>query len=63
MRPEDPLPLDPTKLSANMLVAEVIMEPEVTPLLRIAKERGCQVHLGKPMLEQQLELMASFFKL
>jgi len=63
MRPGDRVPLDAAKLVPGMVVAEVIMEPEITPLLEMAKARGCRIHLGKPMLEQQLELMASFFKL
>jgi len=63
MRPDDAIPLDVAGLAPGMVVAEVIMEPEITPLLAQAQARGCRIHLGKPMLEQQLELMASFFKL
>lgn len=63
MKPGDPLPLDAAGLAPGMIVAEVIMEPETTPLLAAAGEKGCRTHPGKPMLEQQLELMASFFKL
>ncbi len=63
MRPGDALPLDADRLEPTMVVAEVIMEPAVTPLLARAQERGCRIHLGKPMLEHQLELMADFFKL
>ncbi|MGB3876495.1 MAG: shikimate dehydrogenase [Shinella zoogloeoides] len=63
MKPGDPLPLDGAGLAPGMVVAEVVMEPEITPLLAAARDAGCRIHLGKPMLEQQLELMASFFKL
>lgn len=63
MRPGDPFPLDADRLTSDMVVAEVIMEPEITPLLARAKEKGCAIHLGKPMLDHQLELMADFFKL
>ncbi|MFT4013958.1 MAG: shikimate dehydrogenase [Paracoccus sp. (in: a-proteobacteria)] len=63
MRPGDAIPLDVAGLTPGMVVAEVIMDPEITPLLAEAQARGCRIHLGKPMLEQQLELMADFFKL
>lgn len=60
MREDDPLPLDATRLSAAQTVAEVIMEPAETALLRLARERGCRVHPGAPMLAAQVELMARF---
>jgi shikimate dehydrogenase len=63
MRPGDAMSLDAERLVPGMVVAEVVMEPEVTPLLARAKEKGCRIHLGKPMLEHQLELMANFLKL
>jgi shikimate dehydrogenase len=63
MRPEDPLPLDAQQLEASMVVAEVVMEPEITPLLQMAQTAGCHIHRGKPMLDCQLELMADFFGL
>jgi shikimate dehydrogenase len=56
----DPLPLDTTRLEPEQLVAEIIMQPETTALLAAAKERGCRIHPGKPMLTCQLELMAEF---
>lgn len=63
MRPDDPAPLDFAKLDPAMIVAEVIMVPEITPLLAAAREKGCRIHLGRPMLDQQIELMADFFGL
>jgi shikimate dehydrogenase len=60
MRKGDPYPLDIAGLRLGMTVAEVIMKPEMTPLLAAARERGCRLHFGKPMLDCQLELMASF---
>lgn len=58
MRPEDPLPLDASRLHAGQIVAEVIMEPAMTPLLQAAQAAGCRIQLGHPMLETQIELMA-----
>lgn len=60
LREGDPLPLDGAKLSPDMVVAEVIMQPEITPLLAAARAKGCRIHLGKPMLTCQAELMAAF---
>lgn len=63
MRPDDAAPLDTSRLTADMIVAEVIMQPVMTPLLQAAEAAGSRIHLGKPMLDQQLELMADFFGL
>lgn len=59
----DPLPLDVDRLSADQIVAEIIMQPETTALLAAAKERGCRTHPGQPMLACQLELMAAFMEM
>jgi shikimate dehydrogenase len=58
MRPDDPPPLDLGALQADQVVAEVIMDPERTPLLKAAAARGCRTQPGRPMLASQIELMA-----
>jgi shikimate dehydrogenase len=63
MSATDPLPFDISRLKAHMIVAEVIMEPEITPLLKAAREAGCRIHLGRHMLDHQLQLMANFLGL
>ncbi|MCR6502346.1 shikimate dehydrogenase [Shinella sp. CPCC 101442] len=60
MKPGDALPVDPDTLEAGTLVAEVVMEPDVTPLLRLAEERGCMAHKGVHMITGQIELLAGF---
>ena len=60
MRPEDPMPIDVAKLDADAIVAEIIMKPEVTPVLAAARARGLRIHFGKPMLACQIELIAKF---
>ncbi|ARP86421.1 shikimate dehydrogenase family protein [Bordetella genomosp. 9] len=60
LRPGDALPLDVSRLSPAQLVCEVIMQPKETALLLAARERGCAVHYGAPMLASQLALMAEF---
>lgn len=59
----DPLPLDVSRLDARQIVAEVIMNPETTPLLAAAWARGCRVQPGWPMLACQVEMMADFMGL
>jgi shikimate dehydrogenase len=57
---DDPFPLDVRGLTPGMTVAEIIMQPELTSLLAAARARGCRIHFGRPMLDCQIELMASF---
>lgn len=59
----DPLPLDVSRLDARQTVAEIIMNPERTPLLAAAQARGCRVQPGWPMLACQLGMMADFMAL
>jgi shikimate dehydrogenase len=63
LQPDDPLPVDPERLESGTLVAEIVMTPGETPLMRAAAERGCRVHPGLPMLECQIELVRSFLEL
>lgn len=57
LRPDDPSPVDEAQLRPHQIVAEVVMEPELTPLLRAAQARGCRIHLGRHMLEAQAAAM------
>jgi shikimate dehydrogenase len=58
----DALPVDASRLTADMLVAEVVMNPETTALLAAAAARGCRIHHGRHMLDEQIRLMAEFMK-
>jgi shikimate dehydrogenase len=60
MKASDPLPIDPAGLRPGMAVAEVIMRPEITALLREAAERGCTIVPGRAMLDHQIALAAAF---
>jgi shikimate dehydrogenase len=62
MRQDDPLPVDPTLLSPEMLVAEVVMKPPVTAFLQQAKARGCQIRLGEAVMLYQLDAQVDFFR-
>lgn len=63
MRPDDPMPFDPDRLSAETLVGEVVLSVAHTPLLRAAAARGCQVQIGTDMLFEQIPAYLEFFEL
>ncbi|MGW4346188.1 shikimate dehydrogenase family protein [Streptomyces sp. NPDC004690] len=63
LRPDDPLPFDPARLRPGTRVADIIMKPRSTPLLRAAREAGLPHHYGEPMLAEQLSLYREFFRL
>lgn len=56
----DPTPLNVDRLKAQQVVAEIIMNPVMTPLLLAAAARGCRVCPGASMLDCQLPAMAEF---
>ncbi|OHC49921.1 MAG: shikimate dehydrogenase [Rhodobacteraceae bacterium GWF1_65_7] len=60
MHTGDALPVNPDLLEPGTLVAEVVMQPDVTPLLAAAEARGCQTHKGIHMIEQQIRLLVDF---
>ncbi|MEI5678569.1 MULTISPECIES: shikimate dehydrogenase family protein [unclassified Mesorhizobium] len=61
LSPADPLPFDPKNLGPECLVADVIMKPAETKLLKAASALGLAVHRGAPMLDTQIELYRKFF--
>jgi len=62
MNEADPLPIDINTVSTSALVADIIMKPAITALLREAALKGCRIHPGLPMLEAQIELLIDFFE-
>lgn len=61
LAPSDPLPIDVDRLSGGTLVADVIMKPRETELLRQARKRGLDTHFGSHMLDAQIEMYCRFF--
>ncbi|BCG89919.1 shikimate dehydrogenase [Mesorhizobium sp. 113-3-9] len=61
LKASDPLPMDVTKLTPDMTVVDIIMEPAETALLKAAKKIGCRIQPGRPMMDFQVEAMAEFF--
>jgi len=61
LKPTDPLPLDPDRIAPGALVADIIMKPPETTLLRAAAARGLSTHRGIRMFSHQTRLYADFF--
>jgi shikimate dehydrogenase len=59
----DPLPVSLEGLAPGATVAEVVMTPEVTPLLAEAERRGLATLRGKAMLADQIRLACGFMEL
>jgi shikimate dehydrogenase len=60
MREDDPFPLDVSALGPSHLVADIVLKPSVTRLLREAATRGCATQPGLPMLEGQVDAVIDF---
>jgi shikimate dehydrogenase len=63
MKPEDPPPLDVTRLTANTFVGEVVMAQEITPLLAAAQRLGCPIQVGTDMLYEMIPAYLEYFGL
>ena len=61
MKDDDPLPFDLTNLSPTTFVGEVVMKKEMTPLLEIAKAKGCPYVIGTAMLFEMIPAYLEFF--
>src|SRR3954470_24552868 len=61
MKDDDPLPMDVDRIPPTTFVGEVVMKQEVTPFLRAALDKGCQVQVGKDMLFEQIPAYLEFF--
>jgi shikimate dehydrogenase len=58
---DDPLPVDVARIGAGTWVSDVVLEPEMTPLLIAAEARGCHVQVGADMLFEQIPAYLEFF--
>ena len=63
MNPDDPLPLEVSRLSPDTWVGEVVLSPETTNLLAAAQARGCHTLQGTDMLFEQIPAYLEFFGL
>ncbi|KPU54056.1 shikimate dehydrogenase substrate binding domain protein [Pseudomonas fluorescens] len=60
MNPDDPMPIDATRLDPATVVVDIITRSEPTALLLEAQSRGCQTLDGQPMHVGQALLALSF---
>ncbi|MBA83220.1 MAG: shikimate dehydrogenase [Rhodobacteraceae bacterium] len=60
MRENDPFPADPAKMNANQFVADSITKPAVTPMLRAARNLGCDTMTGAGMFDAEAERLVDF---
>ena len=60
---DDKLPFDVNKTSPKAVIADIIMQPSDTKLLKQAKNLGRSVHYGKYMIESQIDLAGNFLEL
>jgi shikimate dehydrogenase len=63
LEPTDPLPFAVGELPRSAVVADVIMEPLMTPLLSSAQDRGLKIHHGRHMMNFAMPLAAAFYGL
>jgi shikimate dehydrogenase len=62
MKADDPISIDCRELAPDALVGDVVVHPQITPLLAAARERGCHVQPGTVMMDNQLMAMREFFR-
>ena len=60
MRPDDPLPVDVSRLSADAFCGCVITSPEVSPFIGAARVLGCGTSTGADMYQGTQALMLDF---
>ena len=62
LRADDPLPFEVDLLPPRAIVADIIMKPAETKLLKAAAERRLRIHPGTHMLDEQIEMYRKFFR-
>ncbi|WP_310633529.1 shikimate dehydrogenase [Paraburkholderia sp.] len=60
MRPEDPLPIDVSRLPATAFVGDVVTKPPLTPFIEAARARGCKTVTGTQMFARVCDRMVEF---
>ena len=63
LKKDDQLPFDVTKTHSKCVIADIIMQPEETKLLKQAQLIGRPIHYGKNMIESQIDLVGDFLNL
>ena len=61
MNDDDPLPMDVGRIAPRTFVGEVVLKQRITPFLRAAAGKGCQIQAGTDMLFEQVPAVLEFF--
>jgi len=59
----DKIPFDVSKTLSDSIIADIIMQPKETKLLKTAKNLGRSIHYGKYMIESQIDLVGQFLEI
>jgi len=60
MRPDDPLPVDVSRVPATTFVGDVVTKPPLTPFIEAARARGCRTVTGTQMFARVCDRMVAF---
>ena len=63
LKNDDKLPFDVNKTRVDTVIADIIMNPNETELLKQSKSIGRPVHYGRYMIESQIELVKNFLNI
>ena len=63
LKNNDKLPFDVNKTRLDCIIADIIMNPSDTQLLKRSKSIGRTIHYGKYMIESQIELVRNFLNI
>ena len=62
MKEGDPLPVDVAAIESTAIVVDVILKPEVSPMIKLARTRGLATQIGRLMLEGQVNAVLDFLR-
>ena len=57
------MPIEATRLPAELIVFDAIVKPEQTKLLTLAVDSGCRTVMGREMMRGQISKIVDFFEL
>ena len=60
MRESDPMPVEAEKLTGAEFVADAITKPEETPMLAMARDKGCNTMPGLGMFNAQADILVDY---
>lgn len=60
MKPNDDLPIDLDRISPSTVVYDIIVNPPITSLMRLAQQCGARAIGGQAMLDAQMSLVSTF---